>query len=153
MEYFASGWKGSYYGKGDIVAYRLNRDGVVPLGKSPIFGANVKLLLYGDAFWRTYTKGDNTGLIATDSLKNFVQRETINFTGHDIESYCRFLGEKFLAKYSQVEGLQISAVEVPYARLLEHAPAFVPSPSARAFARRTAPHSAPLAHHGHLRHP
>ncbi len=28
MEQFASGWKRSYYGKGDVIAYRLNRDGV-----------------------------------------------------------------------------------------------------------------------------
>ena len=27
MEQFASGWKRSYYGKGDVIVYRLNRDG------------------------------------------------------------------------------------------------------------------------------
>ena len=47
----------------------------------PVFGANVTLLIYGDAFWPTYETGDNTGLIATDSMKNFIQRETLNFTG------------------------------------------------------------------------
>ena len=25
MEQFASGWKRSYYGKGDVIVYRLNR--------------------------------------------------------------------------------------------------------------------------------
>ncbi len=82
-----------------------------------MFGANVLLLLYGDAFWKTYTDGDNSGLIATDSMKNFIQRETMNFDGNDLEDYCRFLGEMFLAKYPQVEGLQISASEIPYAPL------------------------------------
>ena len=30
MEQFASGWKRNYYGKGDVIVYRLNRDGVAP---------------------------------------------------------------------------------------------------------------------------
>ncbi len=42
-------------------------------------------------------------------MKNFIQRETMNFDGDDLEEYCRFLGGKFLATYAQVEGLQISA--------------------------------------------
>ncbi len=78
---FASGWKRNYYGKGDVIAYRLNRDGIAAPGASPVFGANVTMLIYGDAFWPTYSTGDNTGLIATDSMKNFVQRETAELHG------------------------------------------------------------------------
>ena len=134
MNKFASGRKRHYYGKGDVTAYRLNRDGVAPSGGAPVFGANVLMLLYGDAFWRTYTDGDNRDLIATDSMKNFIQRETINFGGHDLEDYCRFLGDMFLARYRQVEGLQISAVEVPYAPLGSNT-AFAPSGPDTATAR------------------
>ena len=118
MERFASGWKRNYYGKGDVTIYRLNRDGAAPAGQSPVFGASVLMLLYGYAFWPTYTTGDNTGLIATDSMKNFIQRETMNFTGYDYEGLCHFLGTKFLQTYPQVEGLQISAQEIPYTRLM-----------------------------------
>ena len=103
MEQFASGWKRNYYGKGDVIVYRLNRDGG-PASACPVFGANVLMLVYGDAFWPTYTTGDNTGLIATDSMKNFIQRETLNFEGDDLEEYCRFLASKFLGIYPQVEG-------------------------------------------------
>jgi hypothetical protein len=39
VEQFASGWKQHYYGKGDVIVYRLNRDGRVPEGQSPLFGA------------------------------------------------------------------------------------------------------------------
>src|SRR4051812_45681669 len=99
MEQFASGWKRSYYGKGDVIVYRLNRDGVAPAGGSPVFGANVLMLVYGDAFWPTYTTGDNTGLVATDSMKNFIQRETLNYTGPGLEDYCRFLAAKFIDTY------------------------------------------------------
>ena len=126
MNIFASGAKRHYYGKGDVIAYRLKRDGISASGASPVFGANVLLLLYGDAFWTTYTEGDNSGLIATDSMKNFIQRETMTFAGNDLEDYCRFLGDKFLAKYRQVEGLQISASEIPYAPIAGNV-AFAPS--------------------------
>ena len=67
-------------------------------------------------------------------MKNFIQRETMNFAGNDLEEYCRFLGEMFLAKYAQVEGLQISASEIPYAPLGGNV-AFVPSGPDAATAR------------------
>jgi urate oxidase/2-oxo-4-hydroxy-4-carboxy-5-ureidoimidazoline decarboxylase len=128
MNTFASGPKRSYYGKGDVIAYRLHRD-----VNQAVFGANVKILIYGDAFWPTYTTGDNTGLIATDSMKNFVQRETMNFAGFDLESYCRFLAKKFLAKYPQVEGAQLSAEAIPY-EPLKDAVTYVPGGPDRACA-------------------
>src|SRR5258708_2395488 len=113
MEQFASGWKRSYYGKGDVIVYRLNRDGKTPAGQSPVFGASVLMLVYGDAFWPTYTTGDNDGLIATDSMKNFIQRESLTFQGAGLEEYCQFLAAKFLGIYPQVEGVQVSAIEIP----------------------------------------
>ncbi len=113
MHHFASGPRTSYYGKGDVTVYRLNRDGSYP----PVFGANVLILIYGDPFWPTYTTGDNSSLVATDSMKNFIQRETLNFTGNDLESYCHFIAEKFLATYPQAEGAQVSASQIPYGDL------------------------------------
>jgi urate oxidase/2-oxo-4-hydroxy-4-carboxy-5-ureidoimidazoline decarboxylase len=134
VEQFASGWKRSYYGKGDVNVYRLHRDGHGPSGGSPVFGANVLMLLYGDAFWPTYTTGDNTGLIATDSMKNFIQRETMNFPGADLEGYCRFLAGKFLGTYPQVEGIQVSAEEIRYEGL-GGGVSFTPAGPERATAR------------------
>jgi urate oxidase / 2-oxo-4-hydroxy-4-carboxy-5-ureidoimidazoline decarboxylase len=135
MEQFASGWKRNYYGKGDVTVYRLNRDGHAPAGQSPVFGASVTMLVYGDAFWPTYVSGDNTGLVATDSMKNFIQRETLAFEGAGLEEYVRFLGAKFLDTYSQVEGVQVSASGIPYASLAAGGAAFTPSGPERAFAR------------------
>jgi len=135
METFASGWKRNYYGKGDVIVYRLNRDGQCPAGRQPVFGANVLMLVYGDAFWPTYTAGDNSGLIATDSMKNFIQRETANFTGYDLETFCRFLSEKFMSAYPQVEGVQTSAVAIPYDSLPEASQSFTPAGPERATAR------------------
>src|SRR5437879_11038821 len=127
MNNFTSGWKRSYYGKGDVIVYRLDRTGRTPPGESPLFGAKVLMLLYGDAFWPTYTTGDNTGLIATDSMKNFIQREALSYEGPDLEGCCQFLGAKFLETYPQVEGVQVSAIEIPYSALTEERIVFAPS--------------------------
>jgi urate oxidase/2-oxo-4-hydroxy-4-carboxy-5-ureidoimidazoline decarboxylase len=135
VEQFSSGWKNSYYGKGDVTVYRLNRDGKGPAGSSPVFGASILMLVYGDAFWPTYTTGDNTGLVATDSMKNFIQRETLNYTGPDLEGCCQFLAAKFIGTYPQVEGVQVSAVEIPYAGLPGGNAGFTPSGPERAMAR------------------
>jgi urate oxidase len=132
---FASGWKRSYYGKGDVIVYRLNRDGKVAAGASAVLGASITILVYGDAFWQTYTTGDNTGLIATDSMKNFVQREMLNYEGADLEDCCRFLGAKFLDLYPQVDGVQMSAEEIPYEALPNSDVAFSPAGGDRATAR------------------
>lgn len=127
MTTFSSGPKQSYYGKGDVIAYRLNRE------TNELFTANVLLLIYGEAFWPTYTTGDNTNLIATDSMKNFIQRETLNFPGADLESYCQFLAKKFLQTYPQVEGAQITATEIPYQQ--PNAVTFTPAGPEKSFAR------------------
>jgi urate oxidase / 2-oxo-4-hydroxy-4-carboxy-5-ureidoimidazoline decarboxylase len=134
VERFASGWKQHYYGKGDVVVYRLNRDGKQPADQSAVFGANVLMLVYGDAFWPTYTTGDNTGLIATDSMKNFIQRQTVDYTGSDLQGYCRFLAGRFLDIYSQVQGVQVTAAEIPYGEIGSSG-AFAPSGPERAVAR------------------
>jgi urate oxidase/2-oxo-4-hydroxy-4-carboxy-5-ureidoimidazoline decarboxylase len=132
---FASGFKRNYYGKGDVIVYRLHRDGKCPQGKCPVFGASVLMLVYGDAFWPTYTTGDNTGLVATDSMKNFIQRETLNFDGFDLEEYCRFLAQKFIDTYPQTAGIQVSANEIPYTGIADGSVAFAPSGPERAKAR------------------
>jgi urate oxidase / 2-oxo-4-hydroxy-4-carboxy-5-ureidoimidazoline decarboxylase len=135
VQSFASGIKRNYYGKGDVVVYRLQRDARSPQGQSPVFGANVMMLLYGEAFWPTYVTGDNSHLIATDSMKNFIQRESLNFMGSDLESFCRFLAEKFLSTYSQTEGVQVSATELAYDQIPGGNMAYSPAGPERATAR------------------
>lgn len=113
MQNLLSGPKRSYYGKGETVVHRLHRDHNVPEGESPLLSAKVTLVIWGDAFWPTYTTGDNTDLVATDSMKNFVQRETLNYEGWSLEGLLFFLGRKFLDKYPQAEGAELYAEEIP----------------------------------------
>jgi urate oxidase len=68
-------------------------------------------------------------------MKNFIQRETMNFPGYDLESFCRFLATKFLQTYPQAEGIQVSASEVPYQGILDGGVAFAPAGPDRATAR------------------
>jgi urate oxidase len=110
MRALLSGKKRSYYGKGETVVYRLHKDHHMP----PILAAKVTIIIWGDAFWATYTTGDNTGLIATDSMKNFVQRETLNYPGETLEGLVHFLGKKFLETYPQAEGAELYAEEIPF---------------------------------------
>jgi len=130
LHHFASGFQRNYYGKADVIVYCLS-----PASDSLRFSANVTMLLYGDAFWPTYTTGDNTGLIATDSMKNFIQRESLNFAGAGLDEYCRFIAGKFLAIYPQTDGIQVSAVEIPYERVAEGSAGLAPSGPERAMAR------------------
>src|SRR4030095_12850603 len=134
VERLDSGPNDHYYSKADVNEYRLIRDGNASGGRSAVFGANVKMLTWGGAFWPTYLRGDNTGLIATDSMKNFIHRETFSFAEFGLENYCRFIGRKFLDTYEQVEGLQMTALQLPYTGL-EGGVAFIPSGPDQAFAR------------------
>ena len=45
MEQFASGWKHHYYGKGDVIVYRLNRDGKEIFDHCRFFGADFMVRL------------------------------------------------------------------------------------------------------------
>jgi urate oxidase len=130
----AKGAQDHYYGKADVTVYRLIRDGSMPAGRSAIFGVNVMMLTWGGAFWPTYLHGDNRGLIATDSMKNFIHHETFAFTEFGLENYCRFIGDRFLRGYSQVEGLQVTATQLPY-NDLEGGVALIPAGPDQAYAR------------------
>jgi urate oxidase / 2-oxo-4-hydroxy-4-carboxy-5-ureidoimidazoline decarboxylase len=114
MRHLLSGRKQSYYGKGETVVYRLNRNYDVPEGEKPLLAAKITQVIWGDTFWKTYTHGDNTDLVATDSMKNFIQRETLNYDGYTLEGLLYFLGHKFLTKYPQAEGIELTAEEIPY---------------------------------------
>jgi urate oxidase len=67
-------------------------------------------------------------------MKNFIQRETMNFKGYDLESYCEFLAMKFIDTYPQAAGVQLSASEIPYAPLSGTSVAFAPTGPERAHA-------------------
>jgi urate oxidase len=139
-----------YYGKGDTFVYRTHATPLRGVRRIPesgfegrdntVFGANVEILVHGEALWPAYTHGDNASLVATDSMKNFVQRESLNFEGATLEAFVDFLALKFLTRYPHLEGARVSASERPF-----HAAAVPgpdgPAPSALVFSEGRAEHA------------
>lgn len=70
--------------------------------------------MFGDNFLPAYTEGDNSNVVATDSMKNFVHRKGAEYAGSTLEGFAHFLAGEFLAIYQHVGALAISAREMPF---------------------------------------
>jgi len=113
------------YGKKDVPVYRtLARPltGVAPIPESPfvgrgnhLFAAAIDVEVFGDDFLPAYTRGDNSLVVATDSMKNFVIRETLAFDGATLEALSFFLARRFAETYPQLRSLRVTARELPFA--------------------------------------
>ena len=68
----------------------------------------------GDIFVRAYTEGDNSEVVATDTMKNFIHRESLAFAGSTLEGWLYFLGTRFLETYPQMERLRVSGEELRF---------------------------------------
>ncbi|HMO59259.1 MAG TPA: urate oxidase [Roseiflexaceae bacterium] len=112
------------YGKLAIPVYRVYAtplSGVAAIPESAfsgrpniLFALEVDVEVFGDNFLPAYTRGDNSQVVATDSMKNFVLRETLAYQGATIEGLLAELGHKFLATYPQMHGLRLSGRELPF---------------------------------------
>lgn len=113
------------YGKLSIPLYRTYArplTGVTPVPESPfigcsnvLFAAEVDVEVLGQNFLPAYTEGDNSSVVATDSMKNFVLRQALEFDGATLESFVEWLGRRFLERYPQMERLRLTAREMPFA--------------------------------------
>src|SRR5437588_5878888 len=127
------------YGKARIPLYRIYATpltGLTTVPESPFVGrANTVLALrvdvevFGDNFLPAYTQGDNSSVVATDSMKNFVFAQALAYNGPTLEGFLDFLGRRFLATYPQMQALRLSATEQPFnaARVPEHGGRFADS--------------------------
>jgi urate oxidase/2-oxo-4-hydroxy-4-carboxy-5-ureidoimidazoline decarboxylase len=120
------------YGKRGVPVYRVFatplRD-LSPIPESAFTGRDNNLLackidveVFGDEFLPAYTHGDNTMLVATDSMKNFIIQESLAYTGATMEGLLHFLGVGFATTYPQMHTLTLTGREIPF-----H-PAIVPGP-------------------------
>ncbi|MCL6460009.1 MAG: urate oxidase [Gorillibacterium sp.] len=113
-----------YYGKDDVWVYRTYAKPltkVKPILESAYLGDNnvifamkVKVEVRGQAFLPSFTEGDNTLVVATDSMKNFILREAANFNGDTVEGFLHFIANKFLNKYEQMTSIKMSADRIPF---------------------------------------
>jgi urate oxidase/2-oxo-4-hydroxy-4-carboxy-5-ureidoimidazoline decarboxylase len=124
-----------WYGKAEIGFYRSHATPlrVSPIPESPFRGRDNLLLagrvtvdVFGDTFWAAYTEGDNSQVVATDTMKNFVYAQALEYRGATAEGLAGFIARRFLETYPQMERLRISYRELPYRshsdRLLSAAP-------------------------------
>ncbi len=70
----------------------------------------------GDAFLPSYTEGDNTKVVATDTMKNVILRRSLEYGGATMDGLLDSLGRHFLATYADMEGLRLTAQEIPFER-------------------------------------
>jgi len=127
-----------YYGKADVATYRTYAaplTGVTVIPESSFTGrantllaAVIEVQVLGTAFMSAYTEGDNRLVVATDTMKNFIQRESLAFSGSTLEEWLAFIGRRFLATYPHMERLRVSGVEIPFE------PALVPAADGDGFA-------------------
>ena len=100
------------YGKEAVSVYRTD-------GVSSLFAVEVGMTLRGASFVPSYTEGDNTLVVATDSMKNFIQMTALEYDGESLEGFLELLARRFLDTYGQVERIELTGREVPFARRSE----------------------------------
>ncbi|GAC1385271.1 MAG: hypothetical protein NVSMB42_04420 [Herpetosiphon sp.] len=113
------------YGKAAISVYRTHArplQGVVPIPESSftgrsntLFAAEIEVEVFGTEFLAAYTVGDNSRVVATDTMKNFVLLYSRSWGGSTLEEFVYGLAQAFLATYSGMERLRITATETPFA--------------------------------------
>ena len=78
--------------------------------------ADVQVLLEGD-FETSYTKGDNSKLVATDTVKNTINVLARDHLTSETEEFAVHLGRHFLDRYTQVERVHVDIRERVWERL------------------------------------
>ena len=111
------------YGKHAISVYRSYARPlrVEPIPESPFTGRHNALLaalvsvdVLGGNFLPAYTEGDNSMVVATDTMKNFTHSTALEYGGATLEGLAAFLGRRFLETYPLMERVRVRCDEVPY---------------------------------------
>jgi len=100
------------YGKEAVSVHRTD-------GVSSLFAAEIGMTLRGEVFGPSYTEGDNTQVVATDSMKNFIHITALEYVDGSLEGFLELLARRFLDTYGHVERIELTGREVPFARRSE----------------------------------
>lgn len=79
-----------------------------------LLAADVSMEVLGQGFLPAYTKGDNSAVVATDTMKNVILRRAHEYDGDTLEGLLHDLGTGFLSTYPEMEGLRLWAVRQPW---------------------------------------
>ena len=100
------------YGKEAVSVYRTD-------GVRTLFAAEVGMTARGEAFLPSYTEGDNTVVVATDSMKNFIHMTALEYEAASLEGFLELLARRFMDTYPQAARIELTAREVLFARRSE----------------------------------
>jgi urate oxidase len=109
----------SNYGKSEIRLVKVVRGEA----RHELSDVTVDVMLEGD-FDAAHSEGDNSALIATDTMRNAVYVLATKHDVSELEAFGRALVEHFVVAGPTVERAQIRLVAHPWARLGEHEHAF-----------------------------
>lgn len=98
---------------------------------------SVTVLFEGD-FEIAFSEGDNSLVLPTDTMKNTVYVIARESRWSSIEELARALARHFLERLEHLERVIIEIEEVPWARIGDHATAFVQSGSERRYTKLAA---------------
>ena len=107
------------YGKSEIRLVKVKRDSQ----RHELCDVTVDVALEGD-FTAVHATGDNTGLLATDTMRNTVYALAAGNAVDDLEGFGRVLVEHFVAAAPSVQRARVRLVEHPWARIGDHDDAF-----------------------------
>jgi urate oxidase / 2-oxo-4-hydroxy-4-carboxy-5-ureidoimidazoline decarboxylase len=99
------------YGKLRVPVHRIAGDDVL--------ACEVSVEVLGENFLPAYTEGDNSQVVATDTMKNFILRESLSYDGTALEGLLVHLGQRFISTYPVMQALRMSAKELRFDRLGE----------------------------------
>jgi urate oxidase len=111
------------YGKHEISFYRAHARPltVPPIPESTFTGRDNLVLggvaavdVFGENFLPSYTDGDNSMVVATDTMKNFVYAQTLEYEGATFEGLAVFLARRFVETYPHMHAVRVRIDEVPF---------------------------------------
>ena len=113
-----------HYGKAAVTSYRTHAAPLSGLTEIPesgftgrdntLMGAEIELDERSDATLPAFTAGDNSMVVATDTMKNFIHAVGLEFTGSTLEGWLAHIGRRFLDRYEQMRHVHVAARELPY---------------------------------------
>ena len=122
------------YGKARVRVLKILRG----KDRQSIKEINVAAMLEGD-FESSYTAGDNSKVVATDTIKNTINVLAKQHLGEEIEPFALTLGEHFLQRYKQVRSAKIDISERDWRRMevngKPHPHSFIAGSDAKMFTR------------------
>ena len=95
------------YGKDAVSVYRTDGE--------RLFACEVRLVADGEVFVPSYTEGDNSMVVATDSMKNFIHKTALDYEADGLEDFLVELGTSFTDRYEHVETVRLHAHEAVFA--------------------------------------